>query len=238
MFGYWDIHNHILPGIDDGAGCLEETIDMLYEEYEQGIRNVIFTPHYRNGMFMIDADKRKEVYEAVKSYYDLYLADKLPEMQFFLGCELHMHPDQSEHIVNELYRMPGDRVLLTEFSGKDGVKSIRDVLKPLVESGYHCVVAHVERYDLSVEDIKELKSMDGIYIQCNADAILGKDGLSQMFFTRKLLKNKLVDLVGSDGHNTQNRPIHMKECITFLKKKYGIGYTNRMLRDNPEQIFG
>ena len=45
--GYWDIHNHILPGVDDGSGCMEETVQLIRAEYEQGIENIVFTPHYR-----------------------------------------------------------------------------------------------------------------------------------------------------------------------------------------------
>lgn len=52
MTGYWDIHNHILPGVDDGSGCMRETMEMLEEEYRQGVRHIVFTPHYRRGMFV------------------------------------------------------------------------------------------------------------------------------------------------------------------------------------------
>ena len=51
MTGYWDIHNHILPGVDDGSGCMRETMEMLEEEYRQGVRHIVFTPHYRRDMF-------------------------------------------------------------------------------------------------------------------------------------------------------------------------------------------
>ena len=43
MTGYWDIHNHILPGVDDGSGCMRETMEMLEEEYRQGVRHIVFT---------------------------------------------------------------------------------------------------------------------------------------------------------------------------------------------------
>lgn len=41
MTGYWDIHNHILPGVDDGSGCMRETMEMLEEEYRQGVRHIV-----------------------------------------------------------------------------------------------------------------------------------------------------------------------------------------------------
>ena len=46
---YTDIHSHILPGVDDGATDMEETLAMLKEAYEQGIRTIFATPHYIPG---------------------------------------------------------------------------------------------------------------------------------------------------------------------------------------------
>lgn len=67
MTGYWDIHNHILPGVDDGSGCMRETMEMLEEEYRQGVRHIVFTPHYRRDMFAIP---REEVqYAEVQTPY-------------------------------------------------------------------------------------------------------------------------------------------------------------------------
>ena len=49
--GLWDIHCHIIPAVDDGAQDLEETRKLLRMEYEQGVRHIITTPHFRNQMF-------------------------------------------------------------------------------------------------------------------------------------------------------------------------------------------
>ena len=65
MTGYWDIHNHILPGVDDGSGCMRETMEMLEEEYRQGVRHIVFTPHYRRDMFAIPREEIQTVYARV-----------------------------------------------------------------------------------------------------------------------------------------------------------------------------
>ena len=51
MHGLFDIHCHIIPGVDDGSKSLEESIKMLEMEYKDGIRNIILTPHFRYDMF-------------------------------------------------------------------------------------------------------------------------------------------------------------------------------------------
>lgn len=91
MTGYWDIHNHILPGVDDGSGCMRETMEMLEEEYRQGVRHIVFTPHYRRGMFAIPREEIQTVYARVCEM----AADRFPEMEFYLGCEYYIHSDAS-----------------------------------------------------------------------------------------------------------------------------------------------
>lgn len=91
MTGYWDIHNHILPGVDDGSGCMRETMEMLEEEYRQGVRHIVFTPHYRRDMFAIPREEIQAVYARVCEM----AADRFPEMEFYLGCEYYIHSDTS-----------------------------------------------------------------------------------------------------------------------------------------------
>ena len=50
--GIFDIHCHIVPGVDDGAADIEESRKLLEMEYKQGVRNIILTPHFRFQMFM------------------------------------------------------------------------------------------------------------------------------------------------------------------------------------------
>ena len=58
--GIYDIHCHIVPGVDDGATDIGETVKLLRMEYEQGVRTVITTPHFRFRMFETPAEKVRE----------------------------------------------------------------------------------------------------------------------------------------------------------------------------------
>ena len=55
-----DIHNHILYGVDDGARKLEDSMAIIKEEYENGVRRIIFTPHYQTGVYQAKAEKLSE----------------------------------------------------------------------------------------------------------------------------------------------------------------------------------
>ena len=64
--GIYDIHCHIVPGVDDGATDIEETGKLLRMEYEQGVRTIIATPHFRFRMFETSAEKVKEQFKLVE----------------------------------------------------------------------------------------------------------------------------------------------------------------------------
>ena len=94
MTGYWDIHNHILPGVDDGSGSMQETLQLVQNEHDQGVRHIVFTPHYRRGMFEVAQEEKAAVFQRV---YEK-LADQFPDMHFYLGCEYYADPHMMRRI--------------------------------------------------------------------------------------------------------------------------------------------
>lgn len=83
--GIYDIHCHIVPGVDDGATDIEETGKLLRMEYEQGVRTIIATPHFRFRMFETSAEKVKEQFKLVEKA----AAEVASDLHVYLGCEFH-----------------------------------------------------------------------------------------------------------------------------------------------------
>lgn len=75
MLGMTDIHCHILPRVDDGAGSVREARAMLHREYEDGVRVIIATPHYREGMFEPSAKKILNAYIRMRRLAEKELRD-------------------------------------------------------------------------------------------------------------------------------------------------------------------
>ena len=103
----WDIHNHILPGVDDGSGSMTETLRLVQLEHDQGVRNLVFTPHYRKGMFEISLDDKEEVFHRTCET----LVDHFPDMKFYLGCEYFASP----HTVSYTHLMSKVRIDIPMF---------------------------------------------------------------------------------------------------------------------------
>lgn len=230
-----DIHCHILPEVDDGAKNMEMAMEMLKTEYEQGVRLIILTPHFRNHMFEPDEKTVLTQFERLCREKE----KKFPDMELYLGCELHASMDMVEMLRNrKQFCMAGTTYVLTEFSGGDSKSYIKERLYHLLSSGYKPIVAHAERYESVLGDldfVDELVEM-GVLIQINADSILGKDGRKVKKFCRNLMKHDLLHLVGSDGHDPEERPVRMKECAAYIEKKMGEVYKNKIMFQNPLKI--
>lgn len=93
MKGLYDIHCHILPGVDDGSRNMEESLWMLNKEYNEGVRHVILTPHFRYDMF------EPHMNIVTRQFMQLRRAAmNIGEdgMRLYLGCELHSSMDMVE----------------------------------------------------------------------------------------------------------------------------------------------
>ena len=100
------------------------------------------------------------------------------------------------------------------------------------------VLAHIERYRaLQNQDAVRRIRKAGASVQINCESILGKTGFRTKHFCQKLLKEKLVDLIASDAHNTDQRQVHMRESMTLVEKKYGSAEVERIFEQNPESLF-
>ena len=232
-----DIHCHILPGVDDGASSMEESIALLQSEYDQGVRAIILTPHFRRGMFEAPRSLVRDRFDMLRDEAALQLPG---DLELSLGCEFHVDQEMDETLEQDpAYRMLGGSFVLTEFSGYHTESDIRRVTNSLVIEGWVPIIAHIERYPACRKPalVEELRRM-GAYIQVNADALLGRDGLSARLYTRKLVGEGLGDYIGSDAHNMKERAPHLAECAEFLDKKYGPGAVEKLMWSNPLRLIG
>ena len=236
MSEYWDIHNHILPGVDDGSSCMRETMTLLQNEYEQGIRHLIVTPHYRRGMFEISFKDIQDVYEKTCSY----CKEKFPSMHLYLGreCFVSSVKTAEKFVTDSRYHMAGRPVVLLEFGYETDFSEILQTVLLAQTAQVVPVLAHIERY-AALQDVKAVLRIKeaGARIQINCESILGKTGFRTRHFCAKLLKAGLVDLIASDAHNTDKRQVHMRESMELVEKKYGSEEVERIFSYNPGLLF-
>ncbi len=209
---YIDIHTHIIPGVDDGAETMEESLDMIETSYREGIRAIIATPHY--GKWNPDYDKEyalgrfRELYDRVKSIH--------PDMKMFFGNEIFY----GAGVVEELRKghamtLGGTDYVLVEFSTEAEYSKIYEGMREFVNAGYRPVLAHTERYSNLQNDLKGMRSLieSGVYIQVNARSFLGKLFNRQTSWSKRMLDERMVHFIASDCHNAGSRQPVMKTAV-------------------------
>ncbi len=229
----FDLHSHILPEIDDGAKDMEESIQILKLMKEQGITDVIATPH-----FYPAEDNLDEFINATSSAYK-DLKKQMVEKAFpniYLGCELLYFSGISTSDAVYKFCLNNTKFLLIEFTDDCINESMfKDVLNLRDGLGIEPIIAHVERYCGAKKYKKFIKFLVAhkIPVQINADSVI-----TPLFrrIIKKLLKAPLFCVIASDAHSVVQRPPKIKEALEHITKLYGEDYTSRLL-SNSEKLY-
>ena len=230
-----DLHCHILPYVDDGALRTEESEQLLDMLYLQGVRVVCATPHLRNRMF---ETPDKDIREQFAELQD-YAARRSYAVRLFLSREYHSDKLFEACLeAGTVLQLGAGNALLVEFSQRNDYDYILGWVKDLRRRGYQPLIAHVERYPAVEGDLDKVSALiqNGAKIQMNAGSVLGREGLRQARWSKKLLKEALVHVIASDSHDPLDRPPELDACHRFLRKKVGDAYADALMRDNPMRI--
>lgn len=233
--GYVDIHTHILPGLDDGSGDWSQTERMLCAQKEQGVTDIIATPHFDTEQNYQDPEKiRRLVAEANE------LAQKVtPEITLYTGCEVLYTPGIIEvYKKGDILTLADSQYLLVEFFPRSPYREIEEAVGSFVREGVIPVIAHVERYECLMTEydrLYELMKM-GAVMQMNSRSLLGKRFDKRVRLCRKMLENGFVHFLGSDCHNENERPPKMQEPYETIVKICGEGTAEDLTGHNARSI--
>ncbi len=217
-----DFHAHIIPGIDDGAKTVRESVDMLRMLSSQGIDKVILTPHFYPGEISPEdfLKKREEGFRLVLDEKEKLLPkEKLP--QIAKGAEFFFFPLIYSFNDIEKFCIEGTDYLLLEMPFVKWHPSFFDSLHKLISNrGITPIIAHIDRYfsfGNGKDEINKLKEL-GALLQINAEAF-------NLFWSRRkalsLVKNAIIDVIGSDCHNLDARKPEIDKAIISIQKRLG-----------------
>ena len=227
----FDVHCHILPGVDDGARDEGSTERMLNIARENGIDGIVATPHFEYG-------QEKETLEGIKKKYskvrDLW-KEMGPDKELFLGHEVFY----SEGVVDSLksgiaMTMNNTRYVLIEFGVDVGPSYVLRAIRKLKYAGYYPIIAHVERYPKlrSGKTLQELLEI-GAYFQVNVSTLCGEHGFIEKYRMMRLVKLGMIDFVATDAHDSRARRPKLKECKEYLENKLGEEKVRQIFEENP-----
>ncbi len=212
-----DVHSHFIPGIDDGAQTIDDSIALVTAMKELGYSKVITTPHimgdtYRNGKHNILPGLEK-VREAIK------LNNIGIEIE--AAAEYYIDADLEEKITKKDILTFGDSYVLFEMPFVAQPSNLGTVIFELQMNGYKPVMAHVERYQFWHNDFNQIIDLKdkGVLIQMNISSLTGTYSPQTKKIAEKMIDEKLVDLIGSDCHHLGHIELLKQACyLPYLEK--------------------
>lgn len=232
---YIDIHCHILPGIDDGACDLEMSKAMLRQAYEDGIREVIVTPHNKAHRHSAG----KETIELLTDELRAWLAQEKISITLHTGSEILYRHELGDLLeAQRICTLADSFYVLVEFNPSDSYAYIKNGIQEIILAGKTPILAHMERYEALTKDtdrIEELIEM-GAYMQLNAGTVEGRSGF---FLKQKALgwmKKGYIHFVASDAHNNDSRPQSLKKAAQVVAKRLGEQEAQKLFHDHAQMI--
>jgi protein-tyrosine phosphatase len=197
-----DIHNHIIFDVDDGPDSLESSMKMMRQAVDNGITDIVATPHQFEKDIADYANRQKIVLENFNTLQTEVQKAKLP-LKLYLGAELYF-TTQLVTVPQMPYLTVDDKkkYALIEFSMNWPPEGYKETFYELIQSGCTPILAHPERYSYFweiAEDILDLVKM-GTLLQINAGSLLGYMGPQAHFVSQMLLSEGLAHIIASDAH--------------------------------------
>ncbi|HOH18167.1 MAG TPA: hypothetical protein PK087_02460 [Bacilli bacterium] len=227
-----DVHTHILPFVDDGSESLEESFRMIEREISLGITDIIITSH----ALRLDLKKvsKQELIDAFTQFYTL--VQQKYDVRLYLGQEIAYSDKMISLLKNkELLTINNSEYLLLELPYDEPINDIDEVIFSCRILGYKVIIAHVERYYYyDFKKLVELKKL-GVLFQVNSNSITGRSGKNIQKTALKLIKGKMVELVGSDVHAFRHND--MDEAFSLVSRRFGEEMADWLFSKNAKQLF-
>ena len=234
-----DLHNHLVPGVDDGARTLEEALESLERLRQEGIGALVTTPHLDGSLTLSEEGFQKRMKEVDTAWLDLKAAAdrSYPEMVLLRGHEVMLdvpHPDLSDPRT----RLGGGPFVLVEWPGLRVPPGAEQVLERLREEGYRLILAHPERY----HGLDERLSMPGRWresgalLQMNYGSLVGRYGDAARRKALTLLERGWVDLFSTDFHGRSHLSIYLRAVQEAMEEFEALGQFHLLAHTNPARI--
>ncbi|CAM4415503.1 tyrosine-protein phosphatase [Zobellia nedashkovskayae] len=213
--GFIDIHNHILPGIDDGAKTVDESIALIRSFSEFGVKHFIATPHIMSNYY---PNTRETIESSLTELKNALLQNGLKDISLEASAE-HMIDDNFESLLENEGIMPLKKdYLLVEMSYLQPPINFEEAIIKTASKRFFPILAHPERYGFLHHRKKRYQEYkdNGILFQMNLLSLSEYYGKEVPKVAVELLENGLIDFIASDVHNMAQ--LNALKKLTLSKK--------------------
>ena len=237
MIDIYDIHNHLLPGVDDGPKKFSEAIKICKIAESQNTKSVIVTPHRKdvneNLSVQIIKDIVLEINQTLKE-------DKI-DIDIKLGMENHIDLGLLRDIEEgKALTLNDSGYILVEMPWEGRPPYIEDIINNLLSCGLTPVLAHPERMHLFEEEPNLLFDFVqmGCLTQLTASSLYGKFGNTALNNSIDIMEHGLAHVIASDTHMAAGQRCYdMQLGFAHAKLTVGIDMATRLCSANPLAVF-
>ena len=213
--GFIDIHNHVLPGIDDGSKSVDQSLEMLNIYADLGIQKVITTPHIYKDLYPNTKQSIQTAFTLLSEASKNHSVEIIGYAAEYMVDEFFMNEISTETPLLNCF----DEHVLIEIPFFGQLKRLNEALFILLNKGHLPILAHPERYT-ALQTIKEVEYLKhkGAQMQLNALSLIGFYGPEVQKKASLWLQKGLYDLIGTDAHN----PLQLRKLkeIHLSKKEH------------------
>jgi protein-tyrosine phosphatase len=230
-----DLHSHLLPGIDDGARTLDDSLTMAQIAVSDGIRTMACTPHIYPGMYMNDGPGIERARAALQAELD----QRGIALQLVTGADVHLVPGLVQGLRSgAVPTLNGSSYLLLEPSHTLPPPRFEDTVFSLVAAGYTPIITHPERltwvdkhYPVFLRLIEH-----GAWMQVTAGALTGMFGARAQYWGERFIGEGHTHLLASDAHSPRRRTPELSAAHEIARGLVGEQEARRLVQQRPQAV--
>lgn len=228
-----DTHNHVIPFVDDGAEDWQMALQMLREAEQDGIAELVCTPHVISSKELAEEDKLIGQFELLKQKAE----EAGIRIKLHLGCELYVQPsfDFSRKITT---LAQNGRYFLIEFPMSLIPTFVAQHFFDLFAKEHTPIIAHPERNGgIILQPNKAYEFVQkGALLQVTAGSLLGLFGSQVKNIAVQLMEANLVQIVASDAHDIDRRKLKLRRAFEYVAENWGTERANMLFIENPQKV--
>lgn len=233
-----DMHSHILPGIDDGAMDVGESLAMLRMATADGVTTQVLTPHIHLGRYDNTCESLRSEFAAFRER----VRREGIEIRLELAAEVRIGAEILQLVAGDgvpwLGTWEGKKVLLMEFPHSQLPVGSRNLVRWLVQRDVLPMIAHPERnraLQVAPDKLEPLID-EGCLIQLTAGSLIGKFGAQAKVLAETLLRSGRVTLLATDCHNLRYRPPDLGAGLAAAARLIGRDAAEALVLENPRRL--
>ena len=215
-----DLHSHLIPGIDDGAKTMEDSLNLIRGLRDLGFKKIITSPHIMSGGY----NNTPEIILSGRDKVRAAIKENNIDVEFDAWAEYYLDETIMPKIQNKELLTMGDNYVLVELSYLIKSNNATSYFYSLITNGYKVILAHPERYPYyhseSLDEYMTLKDQ-GVFFQLNIASLTGTYGQAARSTAERMIDNNMIDFIATDLHNERH--------LNYIRDSVKLAYMEKII---------